>query len=375
MKHVKHLKIILLTVVFLLSACGRFRKIPLISRINFSLPINAKNNGIKILKSSGPVFEIPSLYQVNDNNLYIIDKFNNRMLKYNKKNSLILAISNTKKNKVRLVYTGSNQVLRPLHISKKLFSFHELGALWVNKENIYLESILKEKNEESKIKGRSLILKFDKDGAPLDIIGTRIKRSNQIIPFPNMVKFTVDESNNLFVYLKEDNHTRVLKLNEDHKIIYRFNSSVFFQKNKIKPDKKTKENIIIDNIDNSYAGNFLVLTLTYFKDEIKFQKTVFYKVDISTGNSSELFIINNENYNFILIDNSNLVYLWETENIKKNKENIILRLYNIDGRSVINYTMKLNRDKEQWFDIKIQKDKKITGINIKDNKYNVAMWK
>ncbi len=375
MKHVKHLKIILLTVVFLLSACGRFRKIPLISRMNFSLPINAKNNGIKILKSSGPVFEIPSLYQVNDNNLYIIDKFNNRMLKYNKKNSLILAISNTKKNKVRLVYTGSNQVLRPLHISKKLFSFHELGALWVNKENIYLESILKEKNEESKIKGRSLILKFDKDGAPLDIIGTRIKRSNQIIPFPNMVKFTVDESNNLFVYLKEDNHTRVLKLNEDHKIIYRFNSSVFFQKNKIKPDKKTKENIIIDNIDNSYAGNFLVLTLTYFKDEIKFQKTVFYKVDISTGNSSELFTINNENYNFILIDNSNLVYLWETENIKKNKENIILRLYNIDGRSVINYTMKLNRDKEQWFDIKIQKDKKITGINIKDNKYNVAMWK
>ena len=375
MKHVKHLKIILLTVVFLLSACGRFRKIPLISRMNFSLPINAKNNGIKILKSSGPVFEIPSLYQVNDNNLYIIDKFNNRMLKYNKKNSLILAISNTKKNKVRLVYTGSNQVLRPLHISKKLFSFHELGALWVNKENIYLESILKEKNEESKIKGRSLILKFDKDGAPLDIIGTRKKRSNQIIPFPNMVKFTVDESNNLFVYLKEDNHTRVLKLNEDHKIIYRFNSSVFFQKNKIKPDKKTKENIIIDNIDNSYAGNFLVLTLTYFKDEIKFQKTVFYKVDISTGNSSELFTINNENYNFILIDNSNLVYLWETENIKKNKENIILRLYNIDGRSVINYTMKLNRDKEQWFDIKIQKDKKITGINIKDNKYNVAMWK
>ena len=375
MKHVKHLKIILLTVVFLLSACGRFRKIPLISRINFSLPINAKNNGIKILKSSGPVFEIPSLYQVNDNNLYIIDKFNNRMLKYNKKNSLILAISNTKKNKVRLVYTGSNQVLRPLHISKKLFSFHELGALWVNKENIYLESILKEKNEESKIKGRSLILKFDKDGAPLDIIGTRIKRSNQIIPFPNMVKFTVDQSNNLFAYLQNDDHTQVLKLNEDHKIIYRFNSSVFFQKNKIKPDKKTKENIIIDNIDNSYAGNFLVLTLTYFKDEIKFQKTVFYKVDISTGNSSELFIINNENYNFILIDNSNLVYLWETENIKKNKENIILRLYNIDGRSVINYTMKLNRDKEQWFDIKIQKDKKITGINIKDNKYNVAMWK
>ncbi len=371
----KYLKIILLTAVFLLPACGRFRKIPLISRMNFSIPVNAGYDSIKVPESFEPVPEIPSLYKVNDNNLYIIDKFNTRMLKYNKKNSLMLAISNTKKNKIRLVYTGSNNLLQPLYISKKLFSFHELGALWINKENIYLESILITKNEESKIKGRSLILKFDKDGTPLDIIGTRIKRSNQIIPFPNMVKFTVDQSNNLFAYLQNDDHTQVLKLNEDHKIIYRFNSSVFFRENKIKPDKKTKEKIIIDNIDNSAKGNFLILALAYFKDEIKFQKTVFYKVDTKTGKTSELFIVNNENYNFILIDNSNLIYLWETENIKKNKENIILRLYNTEGRSVINYTMKLNRAKEQWFDIKIQKDKKITGINIKDNKYNVAMWK
>ena len=369
----KYLKIILLLLILLLS-CSRYRKIKLTFRTLFSLPINVGNDSIKMLNSSGLYSEIPSAYQIRDNDLYIIDKFNNRVLQYNKKKGLVSIISNGKKNDIRLVFAGSNRILQPFHYNERLFGFNDLRSIWVSKENIYIESILMAGDEEDPICTYSFILKYKKDGTPVKIIGNRLRRSNRIYPLMNCVKFSTDKSNNLFIYLKNDEQWNVKKLNRDHRTVSRFNSDEFLLKN-MKPDRKKKEKVIIENIDHSADGNFLIMAVTHFKEEIKFQKNIFYKIEIESGKTEKLFAINYENYNFILMDNTDKIYMWETGKTGKNIENIILRLYNTGGNPIKNYAIKLDRRKVHWFDIKIQKDKKITGINITDNRFNVVEWK
>ena len=58
--------------------------------------------------------------------------------------------------------------------------------------------------EEDMINSLSLILKYNKDGTPTEVIGNRLKRSNKIFPFQNMEKFTIDRENNIFVYIKNN---------------------------------------------------------------------------------------------------------------------------------------------------------------------------
>jgi hypothetical protein len=371
----KYIKIAFLSMILLAAACSKYKKIQLAFRTAFSLPVNKGEESVKVLRSSGIFCEIPSAYQIKDDCLYIIDKYNNRMIQYNNKNSPVSMISNTKKNTVNLFFAGSNRILQPLYYSEKLFSFRELGNLQVNEKNIYLESILMRKDKEQPVSCYSFILKYTANGEPVDIIGNRQRRSNRIYPFLNMVKFSVDTNNDIFVYMLYDENWHVLKLNKGQRTVFRFFSKDFLLKNNIKPDKKKNEKIIIESIDNSADGNYLITAVTHFREEIKFQTTQFYRTEIKSGNTEKIFAINNENYNFILIDNSDRIYLWETEKAKKFTENIVLRLYSTSGDLIKNYSIKLNRKKTQWFDIKIHKDKKITGINMKDNKYNVVVWK
>lgn len=367
------MKIIFIIFILFLSGCSK--KTRLNYRKAFCLPINTEKNSIKIIKSSDFFFEIPSAYKINDNHLYIIDKFNNRMLKYNKKNNLVLKITNTQKRDITLVYKGSNRILQPLYISERLYSFRELGNMHLKNDYIYMESILMRKEEEDRINSLSLILKYDKDGAPVDIIGTRLKRSNKIFPFRNLEKFSIDEQDNIFIYLKTEEYWRIIKLNENNKTVYKFNSVDFLKKINIIPDKKKKEKVIIENIDNSKKGDFLIAAVTYYKNEIEFQKNVFYRIDLETDDIVELFSLSNEEYNFVLVDNFNRLYLWETEEARKDIEYIVIRLYNLSGKSIVNYAMSLDRKEAQWFSIKLQKNGKISGINIKDNKFNVVEWK
>ncbi len=368
----KYLRVILIIFILFLSGCSL--KTRLTYKIVFSLPINIEDNGLKIIKSSDFFFEVPSAYLIRDNYLYIIDKFNNRMLKYNKKNDVILKITNSQKKGITLVYKGSNHILQPLYVNEKLFGFRELGNIYVKKDNIYLESILM-RQEEDRINSLSLILKYDKHGIPVHIIGNRLRRSNKIFPFRNLEKFLVDKQGNIFIYLKTEEYWRVIKLNENYKTVYRFNSVDFLKKISIIPDEKKKEKVIIENIENSFKGDFLVVAVTYYKNEIEFQKIILYRIDIETDNITELFTMSNEQYIFVLVDNFNRIYIWETKEPRKDVEYITLRLYNLAGRSVVYYGMKLDRKEAQWFNIKLQKDGKVTGINIRENKFNVVVWK
>lgn len=353
-------------------SCGKFRKLRLAYSTKFSLPINGREDSLKILNTSDFFFDAPSSYYIKSKNLYIIDKFNNRILQYNKRNKMVLKITNEQKNDINLVFFGSNQVLQPFTLNNDLFSFRDLGNIFVNDEYIYCESVLMKKGKEHPINAFSIILKYNLKGEPVNVIGLK-KGQNKIYPFSNLIKFSVDKKQNMFIYSKQDENWQVLKLDSNFNIIYKFRSYDLLQNYDFK--KKEKEKIVIENIDNSINGDFLLIACTYFKNEIEFQKMIFYRIDIATGKVIKLFKVSDENFNFVLLDNSNLVYLWASESLRNNKEGITIRIFNLAGKIIANYYIKLNRSEAQWFDIKMQKDRLISGINIAGNKFNVVEWK
>lgn len=339
----------------------------------FKLPINDKSDSIKIVKTSDIFFKVPTSYCIEDNNLYIIDKFNNRILQYNKKNKLITAISNKRKNTINLVYTGSNNILQPFDLSDDLFSFKDLDKININNDNIYVESIIMEKLKGASYDFFSFILKYNKKGKPLDVIGMKYGK-NRIYPFFNMVKYSIDNDQNIFVYSKNDEDWTVLKLDsKSHSIIYKFDSISFFQTNEI--PKKGKETIVVEYVDNFKNGDTLLIVLSYYKNEIEYQKTLLYKLDIKNGILEKLFKINDEKLNLVFFDNEEFVSFWETESVKNDKENIILRVYDLSGNLKSNSLIVLDRSKAQWLNINFQADQIISGINIKNNKLNVVVWK
>jgi len=362
----------LITVLFFFS-CSR--KSRLDYKTVYSLPVNSSPDSIKIIKSSDLFYEIPSSYVIYNKHLYIADKFNNRIMKYNRKNESILKISNEKKIDINLVYKGSNRILQPLLMNEKLFSFKELNNLYIKNDYIYAESVLMRLEEEDRISSLSLILKYNEKGEPKSIIGNRTGPSNKIFPFRNMEKFSVDKNNNIFVYMKNEDNWWVFKLDSAYRKIYRFNSIDFLKKTGIIINKKKKERYVIENIDNSENGDFLIIGLLHYKEETDFLKTIYYKVDIQTDIIKKLFILPDEKYNFVLLDNQNRIYIWETEDPEKHKENIVLRLFSLTGKSIINYAIRLDSEEVQWFSIKLQKDGVISGINLKNCKFNVVVWK
>ena len=361
--------------MIILSGCSKFRKNKLSYRKAFSIPINKdQTNNININKISDFFFEIPTTCKIYNKDLYLIDNYNNKVLKYNDNNELTLTISNKMKKIIDLVYTGSNRILQPLHIHNRLFSFNDLGSIQISRRYIYLENIIFKTDEGKKAASQSLILRYDPEGMPDNLIGLRMKKSNKIYPLRNLEKFSVDKNDNTFVYLKDEEHWRVRKFNTNNKTLFRFSSYTFFQEEELLPDKSVNEKIVIENIDNSFDGQILVLSVAYFNNEIEFRKVVYYKVDIQSGQSARLFTIRNERLNYVLLDDKNRIYMWETKGDKNNIEYITIRLYNLKGKAILNYLIKLDRADIQWFDIKIQKDKLITGVNIQDNKFNVVVW-
>ncbi|MBU1077664.1 MAG: hypothetical protein KKH98_10250, partial [Spirochaetes bacterium] len=371
----KYLKIIFFMILVMLVSCGRFRKVHLTERVRFTLPVSGENS-VQVIRSSEFFIEAPSSYYLKKNKLYIINRFNNTVLEYNKKNEIVMKLTNKNTLEINPVLSGSNQVLQPFSASRDLFSFRELDKILVSDNAIYLESILQKNDVENQINAYSLILKYDLNGEMSSVIGSpavSYSNSNKFYPFVNLVKFSIDDQDNIFVYSKIDENWEIVKLDKEHNLIYRFRSYDLLQKFDFK--KKENEKIVLENIDNSKDGTFLIFAVTYFKDEVRFKRTVFYRLDIATDKITRLFRINDENLNFVYLDNSHLLYLWETEEMKNNKETVIMRIYTLSGRLITNYYLRLDRSKAQWFGISMQKDRIISGINIIEDKLNVVEWK
>jgi len=361
---------LLFFILFFFSHC--LKKIKLSYTIRFSFPLNSKKSYIKIKKVSDYHYQIPSEYKIVNKKLYIVDKITNKLFVFDKKNNLITVISNKLKKTITLQFVGSNKKLLPLPLNNRLYTFNEIGKMFVKEPYIYIENIILREENDNNIYSYSLILKYSNNGKPLQIIGNWITKSNKIYPFYNLEKFTVDISNNIFTYQKIDDFWRVLKISPHRKTLYKFYSTDFFKRNNLLPTKKGK--IIIENIDNSEKGDFLIVALAYFKKEIEFQKLIFYKVDLQ-NKDTKLFTLYNANDNFINIDKQNKITIWETKKVKKNFEYINLKKFNIYGHLINSFYIKLNRSKTYWFDIKVQKDGKITGINIENNKFNIVEWR
>lgn len=362
---------ILICLLFLCIGCAKFQKVKLNYKVKFSLPINQDSGSIKILKTSNYFFEIPSSYFIYDSNLYIVDKFNNRIMGYDDDDT-VLVISNRSAVQLTPVHAGSNRILQPFINNASLFSFHELGSVWVNKDAVFVESIIDSKEEEGLKHSYSFILKYNKEGKPLQAFGLR-RANNKVYPFFNIVKFTVDNKNNLFIYSKHDDNWQIFKLDQNGKVLFNFNSFILMQSNAFLSIKGEKA--VIENIDNSYNGDFLILGIAYYKADVKYQKSIYYKYDINSKKIEKLFNINNESFHFVHLNNNDLLYFWETEQGKKHNENIIYRIYNLSGRLVIRYYIELNRQEKNWFNIRLQKEGLITGANIDDDKFNIVVWK
>lgn len=366
----KRIIILSIALLFLYSACARFKIKKLSPHIEFSIPIGEKIDNVKVIQSSDYFFEIPSEYFVKEKFLYLVDIFNFRVLKFNKKNQIILNFGekyNDKEvNEFNLFSTNFNGI----PFGQNLFKFVEPGQICVdNRNNILVENILISVTEEHKYNAFSIILKFDQNGKPMEIYGKRITSEGNIYPFEEMDHFSVDLNNNLFVFEKKDKIWKVYKFSKPDKLLALFNSTMFIKK--IKIDKNEKA--VIENIDHSFTGNFLIVGVTIYKNDYQFVRSEFYKAYF-TGTIEKLFTLKSEEYNFILVNNSDIIYLWKTEEKNEEEEKILLRLLNLKGKIIANKVLKLKRTKARWFNIKVQKNDVVAGINLSNNLFNIVLW-
>lgn len=366
----KRIIILITGLFFLYISCARFKIKKLSPHIEFSIPIGEKINNVKVIQSSDYFFEIPSEYFVKEKFLYLVDIFNFRVLKLNRKNQLILNFGeryNEKEiNEFNLFSTNFNGI----PISQNLFNFLEPGQIYVdNKNNILVENILVSITEEHKYNAFSIILKFDKNGNPINVYGKRITPEGNIYPFEEMDHFSVDLNDNLFVFEKKDNNIwKVYKFSKPDRLLALFDSAMFIKKLKIDKEEKA----VIENIDHSFTGNFLIVGVTIYKNDYQFVRSEFYKVYF-TGAIEKLFTLKSEEYNFILVNNSDIIYLWKTEE-KTREEKILLRLLNLKGKIIANKVLELKRTKARWFNIKVQKNDIIAGINLSNKLFNIVLW-
>jgi len=352
-------KYIIIFSIFL--SCTRF--IPLQPTTKFSLPICEQTNCIKILQSENFLFEIPSEYFIKKSYLYISDSINYRILKINKKNEILLNITSKTQNISDEIFS------LPLKNNENLFKTFQPGKIVIdNNENIFVENMLASVDEEHQDIYYSIILKFDESGKPLKIIGSKIS-NNLIFPFNSIDKFSFDKENNLFVIEKKENNWNVYKFNENNELITNISFNLILDKIKISTNNK----IIIENLDHTADGNYLIAGINFYENDFKFLRTEFWKIGFNFE-MKKIFTIKDENLSFVLVNNSDLIYLVKTESSSK-EEKIIFEIFNLKGRRVANKIIKIKIEDGKWFDTKIQKDNLITSIKIENNQFNIIEWK
>ncbi len=365
----KFLNLFILLFLFCLG-CARFKTKNLTPHIEFSLSIGKDINNIKIIQTSDYFFEIPSEYFIKDKFLYLVDIFNFRVLKVGKKDKIILKFGEKYQEEKISEINLFNTNFSGLKFNNDLFKFVEPGQIYIdNKNNIFVENVLSSITEEHRYNAYSIILKFDSRGKPLEIYGKKISKEGNIYPFEELDHFSVDINDNLFVVEKRENEWKIYKFSSPDKIIGLFTSSSLLSNIKIPKDEKA----VIENVDHSFTGDFIIAGVSFYKNKYQFIKTDFYKISFS-GKIERLFSLKNEEYNFILLNNSDIIYLWKTDEKSKKYEKIVLRLLNLKGKVVLIKNLKLRRSEAKWFNIKVQKNDIITGINLSHNCFNIVVW-
>ncbi len=360
---------IISTILF--SHCSKYKVNKLSPHTKFHLTIGNKKDDVKIINISDYFFETPSEYFIKNRTLFLIDSFNYRILKVDKKNNISSIFGEMfPENKLdKLNITASNSSELPF--DSDLFKFVEPGQIYIDRNNsILVENILSSINEEHKYNAYSLILKFDENGKPLEIYGEYVSSENRIYPFKYLDHFSVDTHNNLFVFEKIDNNWIVFKFETPQKRLNQILTSSIIEKIS-KPNEN--DNLVIENIDHNSTGDFLIAGINFYNKDYKFSKTVFYRINFS-GTFSQLFTIKDEDYNFFLVNNSDIIYLWKTVEQDNGEEKIILALINLRGEIIEKEKIELKRDGNKWFNIKIEKDDTISGIQIKNKELNIVSW-
>ncbi len=367
---------IFLLIITLFSKCSNFNYIKLTPEIKFSIPYSSSytKNKIRVIKNSDYFYQIPDKYIIKDNILYLVDKFNFRILLINKNNKIIKRINfSTNKIEFPFIYTDTNYYNLSYILKKdreKLFEFLWGGNLKLDKNNnIYIENILTDKDEEHKVNNYSIILKFNFTGTPEKIISLK-ENKDKIFPFVNLENFDFDKKNRLFVFLKYDENWRVLRYNITNNNAFEFNLNNFLTN----ISKGKDEKVIIENIDFTANGKSLIISINKFKNNNQYEKTIFYILN-EDGHFKKLFNNKFMEYNFLGVSYNDLIYLGTTLETKNEKERIIFKILNMSGKTVINKLIELNRKNAKWFNISLQKDNLISGINLKANKFNVVVWK
>ena len=279
----KKIFLIGLIIITLLVKCSNFNYKTLHSKIKFSIPYSMKSekDKLKIIKNSDYFYQIPDKFFFKNEYLFLVDKYNNRILKINEDNKIeqdIKLLFDENENIHLYIDTNQNKLYlskREIEIIKKnIFS----GRIKVNNKNeIFLENILIENNEEdSDINNYSVILKYNNSGV-LENLLSLSKEKNKIFPFKDLENFDFDRNNNIFFILKTDLNWKVLKYDISIKKISEFHINKFLSE----LSKNKDESLVIDNIDFTSDGNNLILAVSVFEKEVIYKRTIFYKLNIN----------------------------------------------------------------------------------------------
>ncbi|MDD5066057.1 MAG: hypothetical protein PHF84_03315, partial [bacterium] len=174
------------------------------------------------------------------------------------------------------------------------------------------------------------------------------------------------------IYTKTDQSWWVRKVGKENKTLYDFSSDLILTNRAL--EKEVGQMLFLEDMDNSQDGTSLLLVMGYYKKEMSFIKNVYYQLDIKSGTLEKLFTFKNEKYNFMIMDNSGLVYMARTLE-DEDTETMVVSLYNLKGSLVRNYLVRFDRKEAQWLNFNIQKDRIFAGLCIQDNKLNLMRWR
>ncbi|MBN1898748.1 MAG: hypothetical protein JW827_08225 [Spirochaetes bacterium] len=362
----KKILLSLLVISILLLACARFRTMKTASHVEFSLPLD--KNGVKVIQSSDHFFEIPSQYFIKDRFLYLVDLYNFRIIKVKRKGDIQLSFGEENKNPVSYDYVLKSSNFSGLKLNDDIFKFIQPNQILVDsKDNILVENVLSSTTEEHEYNAYSLILQYDKTGAPVFVYGRKIN-SGYIFPFQELDHFAFDRNDHLFVFEKSEYEWKIYKFSQPDRIESFLASSSFITN----VPSEEKEQVKIEGIDNSYSGDFLVAAINFYRENFEYLRTEFYRISLE-GQLTRLFTVKDEEYSFIILDHSDIIYMWRT--VERSREDyILLRLFSLKGRIIINKMITMDRDRGKWFDIRIHKNNKISGINLNNNLFNIMVW-
>lgn len=312
---------IILFFIFYFSGCGKFKTERLKYTELFKLHWGSNLGELGYAGNREDISQIPFEVKFYKDEIFIVDKINCRIQKFDKHGKLLLSID------------------------RKDTQFDKMSM--DNEGNIYSVQILSGAEDFAESTPVYTINKFDKNGNFLSNFSNR--------KYNYISEIFFDKNNDVTIITKNDEDWKVYKYKKECEV------SVYSNANFLDSIQIENYTLSIQNIQATYDGKSLVYNVAYFKNGIEFEYYKYILFDLILGKIKKiLFKKSDITAQFVRLSKDNIIYKWRT--LKNNQ--IKLTLLTFWGGTITNKLITLKDNIRGWMKIDISYDNIIYGVAV-----------